>query len=151
MTKASAGSREPYEIELSSIAEAAYSDYRRRAEKASLRGDVSNSHITTFNMLQDAFRAISAHPTERKYALAGHLACMYRIKKGRMRICWIVSPDQRRVCVLFISETMRKEGDAQDPYEVFTKMVMSGKFNEILQGIGMPLPDISAAADYKIQ
>jgi len=149
MSKAPVGVPGPYEIELSEIAEAAYSDYLRRAEKAASRGDVSNAHITTLNMLRDAFHAIEEHPTERKYALAGHLDCIYRIKKGRMRICWVVSTTQRRVCILFISETMRKEGDINDPYAVFTKMVMSGKFNHVFLGLGVPLPD--GAPDYPVQ
>jgi mRNA-degrading endonuclease RelE of RelBE toxin-antitoxin system len=139
----------PYEIEISSSAEITYLAYKDRAEKALERGDATNSHITAFNMIRDAFRAIQANPTDRKYALAGNLACVYRIKKGRMRICYIVSTDESRACILFISETLRKEGDARDPYALFTKMVMSGKFSDLFAELGVALPD--QGCDYRIQ
>lgn len=139
----------PYEIEISSSAETTYLAYKDRADKALERGDVTNYHITAFNMIKDAFRAIQGNPTDRKYALAGNLACVYRIKKGRMRICWIASSDENRICILFVSETLRKDGDARDPYAVFTKMVMSGKFSNLFAELGVALPD--RGCDYRIQ
>ena len=39
----------------------------------------------------------------------------------------------RRVCIMFISETLRKEGDANDPYLILQSMIDSGTFDSIFQ------------------
>jgi hypothetical protein len=57
-----------------------------------------------------------------------------------MRICWIASSEKRRVTILFISETARKDGDVNDPYEVFTRMVRSGQYNDFFTKLGVKLP-----------
>lgn len=141
----------PYEIELSSAAEAVYIGFRRRALVAQERGASFNYHITAFNVLRDAFRLIQANPLDRRYALAGNLSSMYRLKKGRMRICWIASLEQRRICILYISETLRKDGDAHDPYAIFTKMVMSGQFNELFRDLGIGSPVGKSGESYLVQ
>lgn len=86
-------------------------------------------------------RVIPQHPIDRRHALAGDLSNVYRYRKGRMRIYWIASSRLRQVGVLFISDTPRKEGDAYDPYRVFGRMVMSGRFNEFFRQLGVKLPD----------
>jgi mRNA-degrading endonuclease RelE of RelBE toxin-antitoxin system len=129
----------PCEIELSPAAEVAYLGFRGRASRALERGETTNYHISAFNIVNDAFRLIQTNPEDRKYALTGELSCIYRIKKGRMRICWVVAPDGR-ICVLFISETPRKDGDAHDPYAIFTKMVMSGQFDNLFDELGVGIP-----------
>jgi len=44
--------------------------------------------------------------------------------------CWAANSATRKVTTLFISETLRKEGDPQDPYNIFTKRVLSGEFQK---------------------
>jgi len=46
---------------------------------------------------------------------------------------------------LFISETMRKEGDKNDPYEIFEDLLDSGVFDQALQELGVK----RAAAKHK--
>ena len=141
----------PFEITLSKYAENAYLGYRDRSHKAEERGETSNYHITAFNMIRDAVRMIQANPTDSRHALAGDLSGIFRLKKGRMRICWVTSSQRREICILFISETPRKEGDKNDPYAVFTKMVMSGEFKDIFGPLGVPIIEGSAGDDYQIQ
>lgn len=140
----------PYEVELSSSAEAVYLTLKGNSERAESRGDVSNSHITTFRMIKDAIRIIEASPCDRKHALAGKLSSIYRVKKGRMRICWVASTKLRKLCILFISETLRKDGDAHDPYAIFTQMVLSGQFSNVFQELGVEIPD-DHGIGYRIQ
>lgn len=128
----SALSLAPYSIDMTASAEAVYTAYYRRSQEAELAGDYGSIHCTNFNMIRDAIkRAIPADPLNKKYALRGALSNLFRMRKGRMRICWIASSRMRRVCILFISETLRKEGDAKDPYVILQNMVDSGTFDAI--------------------
>lgn len=87
-------------------------------------------------------RIIPHNPIDRRDALAGDLSNIYRFRKGRMRIYWIASSEQRLVVVLFISDTPRKQGDAYDPYQLFGRMVMSGQFDAFFAQLGVKLPGV---------
>ena len=114
------------------------------------RGDFTNAHCTTLRQIDDALENIIPHdPFNSRYALAGDLKSLFRLRKGRLRICWIGSPDQKRVFVVFISETLRKAGDANDPYKILTKMVKNGTYNEFFKQLGITPPPI--APSYQIQ
>jgi mRNA-degrading endonuclease RelE of RelBE toxin-antitoxin system len=90
-------------------------------------------------MVEDAVKyIIPRDPIKRMHGLSGPLSNLFRLKKGRHRICWAASSATRRVCILFISETLRKEGDANDPYNVFTKLVLAGEFDEIIGRLREP-------------
>jgi mRNA-degrading endonuclease RelE of RelBE toxin-antitoxin system len=100
--------------------------------------------------IDDALENMIPHePLNPRYALAGDLKSIYRLRKGRLRICWIGSPELRRVYVLFISETLRKAGDANDPYKILTKMVKNGTYNQFFKQLGITPPPI--APSYLIQ
>ena len=89
-------------------------------------------------MVRDAIKkTIANDPLNKKYGLRDELSNMFRLRKGRLRICWIASSRVHRVCILFISETVRKEGDANDPYVIFQNMVDAGKFDGIFQQFGV--------------
>lgn len=79
---------------------------------------------------------------EVQYALTGNLSNMFRIKKGRHRICWIASSQLRRICILYISESLRKDGDVNDPYKIFAQAVMSGQFNDMFAQLGVRMPNL---------
>lgn len=133
-----AASSLPYTIEMTASAEAVYKDFYKKAKLAEELKHPESEHCTTFRMLQEAIKnLIPRDPLNRDYALRGTLSNIYRLRKGRMRIMWIASSEQRRICVLFISETLRKEGDANDPYKKFTKLLVSGEFNEALKELGV--------------
>jgi mRNA-degrading endonuclease RelE of RelBE toxin-antitoxin system len=89
-------------------------------------------------MIEDAIRNfIPRHPIDKQFGLTGPLSKLFRIKKGRHRICWAASSQRRKVCILFISETMRKAGDANDPYKIFQKLVESGQYDYPLGKLGI--------------
>jgi hypothetical protein len=124
----------PYEIEMVPSAEAVYRTLFQNMQDAEARGEKSSSHHTTFRMVQEVIKTIiPRNPIDRSYGLSGPLSKYFRIKKGRMRICWAANSAARKVTILFISETMRKEGDASDPYNIFTKRVVSGEFQKFLE------------------
>jgi mRNA-degrading endonuclease RelE of RelBE toxin-antitoxin system len=124
----------PYEIEMVPSAEAVYRKLFQNMQDAEARGEKSSSHHTTFRMVQEVIKTIiPRNPIDRSYGLSGPLSKYFRIKKGRMRICWAADSAARKATILFISETMRKEGDANDPYNIFTKRVMSGEFQKFLE------------------
>jgi mRNA-degrading endonuclease RelE of RelBE toxin-antitoxin system len=140
-TSKAASSSKPYALEMTASAEAVYQDLYRRSREAEERGDPTNSHCTTFKMVRDTIKhVIQVNPLDKRYALAGDLSNIFRVKKGRLRICWIAASKTRTIVILFISETLRKEGDINDPYRVFANMVMSGQFDNFFSRLGVRIP-----------
>jgi hypothetical protein len=43
----------------------------------------------------------------------------------------------RPVCILFISESLRKAGDPNDPYRMFAKLTATGELDEHFQQLGL--------------
>jgi hypothetical protein len=43
----------------------------------------------------------------------------------------------KRVCILFIAESLRKEGDANDPYIIFQNMIDSGTLDTLFADFGV--------------
>jgi mRNA-degrading endonuclease RelE of RelBE toxin-antitoxin system len=131
----------PYAVDMTDTASAVYSDLYQKAKDAEGRGDYSNTHITTFEMVRDAIkRIIPNDPLNKGYALRGDLSNIFRIRKGRLRICWIASSKMRRVCILTISESLRKAGDANDPYVILQNMVDAGTFDTAFAGLNVRMP-----------
>lgn len=131
-------SKAPYEVDMTASAEAIYVTMARAAKSAEANGNPASAHCTSFNMVREAVKVIiPSDPLNKKYALRGDLSNIFRIRKGRMRICWIASSSMRRVCVLFISESLRKEGDVNDPYVIFTNLLESGAFDQIIAKYGI--------------
>ncbi len=137
-----------YTVEMVPSAEAVYKQLYQNMKEADARGEESSIHHTTFRMVEEAIKTIiPRNPIDRSFGLSGPLSKYFRIKKGRMRICWAANSATKKVTILFISETMRKEGDANDPYNIFTKLVMSGEFQKFLgPSWGIPQPPRSFAA-----
>lgn len=128
----------PFEVDMTASAEAVYVSMARLARDAEAAGDYANSHCTAFNMVREAVKKIIPNdPLNRKHALRGELSNIFRLRKGRLRICWIASSRLGRVCVLFISETLRKEGDASDPYAIFQSLLESGIFDGVIAKYGV--------------
>ncbi len=150
--RASAPFSQPYEVDMTDTAAKVYQELYRHSQDAIERGDITNAHCTTFNMVREVLKEfIPRNPIDKQYALEGALSNIFRIKKGRMRICWIASSEQRRVLILFISETARKAGDINDPYEIFTRMVMSGQYNDFFARLGVRIPKKTMPGDIHLQ
>ena len=93
-----------YDVTLSEAAEAAYGRFYKRAVEARDRGELTSSHFTALNMIDEVLeKVIPRDPFNKQYALHGDLSGIFRMQKGRLRICWIGSSTQREVCVIFIS------------------------------------------------
>lgn len=128
----------PYEVDMTASAEAVYKDLYLKCKAAQELGNSESAHCTAFRMIQEAIKVIIPNdPHSRVHALRGHLSNFFRLRKGRWRIIWIASSQMRRVCILFISETVRKDGDADDPYQIFQQRFQSGQFDEMLQHFGV--------------
>lgn len=137
----------PYEVDMTATAEAVYTELHSKAKAAENQGNYSSTHITTFEMIRDVVkRVIPNDPINKKHALRGDLSNIFRIRKGRLRVCWIASSRMRRVCVLFISESLRKEGDANDPYIIFQNMIDSGTFDTLLADFGVRMARLHSQA-----
>ena len=134
----------PYEVLLTESAEKVYVDLYSRAKAAEEKNDPTNAACTTFRMVSETIKnVIPKDPINKRYALTEGLSNIFRIKKGRLRICWIASSKLRKIYVLFISETMRKAGDANDPYRIFEKILMSGELDEFFAKLGVKKPERS--------
>jgi mRNA-degrading endonuclease RelE of RelBE toxin-antitoxin system len=130
-----------YTIELTDIAEAVYNRLCQDAEACLGRGDETNSKVKRFRIVDDVLDRIIPHdPFAPERALSGSLSGIYRIKKGRLRICYVGNSKTRKITILYISDTPRKEGDSHDPYKVLTRLVKSGKFNALLSRVGINHP-----------
>jgi mRNA-degrading endonuclease RelE of RelBE toxin-antitoxin system len=131
----------PYQVDMTSTAEEVYKNLARLSKGAEAAGDYVSAHCTTFNMVRDAVkRIIPNDPLSKSFALRGDLSNIFRLRKGRLRICWIASSHMQRVCILFISESLRKEGDAGDPYVIFKSMLESGIFDSMIRKYGVRIP-----------
>lgn len=129
-----------YTVELSETAEAVYVRMAEDAQSCIAAGDESNSKVTQFRMVDEALDKIIPHdPLSPERALSGPLSGLYRVKKGRLRICYAANSKNHRIVVLYISDTVRKAGDVKDPYKILTKLVASGKFDALLKQIRLPL------------
>ena len=130
-----------YEIDMTYSAEKVYVGLYKLAKEAEQRGDYTSQRCTTFNMVREAIKTIIPNdPFNKHYALTDELANIFRLQKGRLRICWIGSSKRRRILILFISQTLRKQGDVNDPYRIFTRMVVSGQFDKMFEDLGVSLP-----------
>jgi hypothetical protein len=58
---------------------------------------------------------------------------MYRIAKGRLPVAWTVEPDLKEILILYISDTLRKEGDQRDPYVVLSAMAKAGYLTQMIE------------------
>ncbi len=128
----------PFAVDITASAEEVYRDLYRKCKAAENLGHSESVHCTTFRMIEEAVKKIIPRdPLNKTYALRGDLSNIFRLRKGRCRILWIASSTMRRICILFISETMRKDGDSNDPYEVFQRLFESGRFDEMLRQFGV--------------
>lgn len=135
-------SSERFEVELTETAERVYRKLFDDAQERLGVGDESNSKVKLFHMVDEALTKIIPHdPLSPSRALSGHLSNIFRVKKGRIRICYVASSKHRKIIVLYISEKPRKAGDVHDPYEIFTQMVLSGTFDATFARLGIKLPD----------
>jgi mRNA-degrading endonuclease RelE of RelBE toxin-antitoxin system len=131
----------PYTVEMTAAAEAVYVDLYRKAKAAEANGHPESAHCTTFNMVKEAVKTIIPRdPLNKSYALRGKLSNIFRLRKGRLRVCWIASSQTRRICILFIAQTLRKEGDANDPYVIFQNLLESGRFDEVMRELKVKMP-----------
>jgi len=132
--------RSGYEIQLSEIAEKTYERMFHAAQQCLERGDQMNFHVKQLRMVDEVLDRLIPHdPFAPERRLSGALSGIYRIKKGRMRICYIGDPEQKVVRIIYISDTPRKSGDRNDPYSILTKWIKSGK-DELLNDLGLTKP-----------
>src|SRR6267142_6452839 len=118
----------------------------KRAREAELRRDETHPHYQAFSTLREAIQNIvSNSPRDKRHALAGDLSSIYRMKAGKVSICWLTSSEHHRITILFISESSRRNGDVKDPYSFFAGMVMSGRIDGVFEKLGIRGPAIKTA------
>ncbi|MDA1315879.1 MAG: type II toxin-antitoxin system YhaV family toxin [Acidobacteria bacterium] len=130
-----------YTVEFTATAEKIYNRAFEEARKCVTAGDPVNAKVKRFQILQEALDTILPHdPFSRKRALSGSLANIFRIKKGRIRICYIGASEQKRLIVLYISESPRKAGDSNDPYAILNRILRSGDCDAFFDDLGISKP-----------
>ena len=128
-------------VRLSSGAEQVYEKIMREAAAALDKGETSHPKVKLLRIVDDCLNNKIPHdPFSSERALRGPLAKLFRVKKGRLRICYAASSKAQEIFVLYIAETLRKDGDANDPYAIFTSLVMSGRFDSIFEQLGLKRP-----------
>ena len=130
-----------YRIDLSLTAEKTYIDLFEKAKPHLEAGNTTHPLVKRLRIVDECIDSIIPNqPFSKEKALSGVLSTIFRVKKGRMRICYIGSSAAYHIIVLYISETDRKDGDRNDPYMIFSKMVLSGKFDNFFDTLGMKRP-----------
>jgi mRNA-degrading endonuclease RelE of RelBE toxin-antitoxin system len=125
-----------YTVELSDVAAKVYVRMYEDAQACIKRGDDGNFKVKQLRIVDDALDRLIPHdPFAPDRGLAGVLSGIYRIKKGRLRICYVGNPETRKISILYISDTPRKDGDSRDPYRILTRLVKSGRFDDILSSL----------------
>lgn len=131
-----------YSLSLSASAEAAYRRIVLEAKPHLESGNTTHAKVKLLRLVDECLDKIIPHdPFSRKRALSGDLSNIFRIKKGRIRICYVGSTQQHELIVLYISETPRIEGDTRDPYRIFTGLVLSGEYDHIFDALGIKRPN----------
>ena len=126
---------------MSEQAEKAYTKAYLDAEVSIKAGKPIGARVKRFRGIEEAVKKIIPQdPFALNRSLSGKLAGIYRVKKGRIRICYVGSSTTRKIGILYISEKPRKEGDKNDPYVLLTKMIQSGRFAEFLEELGVGRP-----------
>lgn len=135
-----------YTVELTPTAEKVYHRAFEEAQQCVRRGDATNARVKHFRIIQEALETIIPHdPFNPKRALSGSLTNIFRVKKGRIRICYIGSSMRKRIVVLYIADTPRKAGDRNDPYAILERILRAGDCDSIFDALGIPAPKASAA------
>jgi len=130
-----------YRVELTPTAQKAYEEIYADAQACIEAGNGSNAKVATLRMVDDAIDNIIPHdPLAIRNALSGPLSNLYRVKKGRLRIYYAASSKERKAVILFISQTLRKAGDVNDPYSIFTRLVMTGRFDQVFAQLNIRIP-----------
>ena len=132
-----------YVIHLTPQAEAEYTALQRRAKGPLSRGDSTNAHVKKLRMVDELIDKIIPHnPCDPSRSLSGPLGNVYRVKKLRLRLCYIVSQELKRVTILYISKANRprRAGDRRDPYKLLARSLSSGKFDKYFDDFGLPRP-----------
>jgi mRNA-degrading endonuclease RelE of RelBE toxin-antitoxin system len=128
-------------VQLTETAEAVYRRIYGQAQERIRAGDTTHPKVKLLRIVDDCLNnIIPQDPFNPKRALRGPLSNIFRVKKGRLRICYTGSSEKILVVVLYIAETLRKEGDKRDPYAVFTSMVLSGEFDRVFENLGVRRP-----------
>ena len=137
---------ENYDVRLTKTAEDTYNGISEEAQECLKAGDSSNSKVTLLKQVDEVIDKIIPHdPFNPKRALSGALSNIFRVSKGRMRICYVGSSKAKQIVVLYISETPRKAGDARDPYAIFTHLILSGKYDTVFEDLGIRRPPRNVA------
>jgi mRNA-degrading endonuclease RelE of RelBE toxin-antitoxin system len=130
-----------YKVELTPTAQKSYEQIHADAQACIAAGDTSNAKVTNLRMVDDAIDNIIPHePFALRNALSGPLSNIFRVKKGRLRIYYAASSKDERIVILFISQTLRKAGDINDPYSIFTRLVMTGRFDQVFAQLNVRIP-----------
>ena len=141
-----------YAVEMTETAEKTYRRLYEEAQECIEAGQTSNSKVTRFKMVEEAIdKLIPSDPFCPERSLSGPLSNIFRISKGRLRIFYIGSSKARRIIILFISERLRKQGDVNDPYSLFSRLVLSGKYNDLFEKLGVRPPDKRMSVSHSIQ
>lgn len=140
-----------YTVELTELAEESYRKIYNEARPHLERGENSHPGVKKLRIVDECIDTLIPHdPFHPDRALAGSLSNVYRVKKGRMRICYVGSSKEATLVILYISETPRKQGDKQDPYALFTKLVMSGQYDKIFSQLGIKSPNRKALSRFTL-
>ena len=130
-----------YRVELTPTAQKTYEELHADLQACIEAGDGSNAKVATLRMVEDAIDNIIPHdPLAIRNTLSGPLSNLFRVKKGRLRIYYAASSKERKAVILFISQTLRKAGDINDPYSIFTRLVMTGRFDQVFAKLNVRVP-----------
>jgi hypothetical protein len=124
-------------IELTHSAEQAYKGLRDQAQ--------ARQHPTSvirFQKLKELLHELGDCPTPfaPERALMGMLSSVFRVDNGIVRVYYTGTggAEARNIIVIHIDQQV---GPRSTPYSVFAQLMLSGRFNEVLAGLGLTIPE----------
>jgi hypothetical protein len=114
-----------------------------REAKQNAEHSPNSSHAKTWRVVREIAATKLCQPDialEATHAMKGELANLFRWKFGRNRLIYIASSEKRQVTILMLG--FRKEGDANDAYEVLRRRLKSGEFDQLFFDLGVAKPGV---------
>ncbi len=128
----------PYVLKIHQLLSQRIDDLKIQVKE--LKEKLDDSHYRQHPLVKFAYRIrkaveeiIPENPDRLEYQLSGELRKYRRYKQGlqRYRLFFCFSNQPRIILYLYLNDEkhLRKEGDKNDPYEVFKKFIKQGTFS----------------------
>ena len=129
-----------YVVDITETAQRVYERVYAEAEACRINGDLTNSKVDLLRWLDDAIDTELLHdPFCQSRSLEG-VAALYQYSGSKLRIGYTGSKHSPLITILYICDTLRKEGRASDPHSELMRMIRTGQIDHVFDKLGLREP-----------